>query len=112
MLVEEHVQMVARADLGLVLQHGLLDGTQVDMVQVRHQQRVGELDDCAAGRNNDSMALASGDNGRDALLTSLDHHIWLGGHAKLEPAHVVEHVLVTLGAHVQHDVSIVLRRAG
>eukprot|EP00965_Chrysotila_dentata_P254324 6211833-Pleurochrysis_carterae.AAC.3 len=85
--------MVAKADFDLSLHHGLLsDGSQVD-IQVGHQQRVGELDDCAAGHNDDGIALASGDDGRDALLSGLGYHIGLGGHAKREPAHVVEHVL-------------------
>eukprot|EP00965_Chrysotila_dentata_P179869 5938832-Pleurochrysis_carterae.AAC.1 len=92
MLVEEHVQMVAKADFDLVLHHGLLDGSKVD-IQVRHKQRVGELNDCAAGRNNDGTALAPKDDGRDSLLSGLDHHIGLGGHAKQESAQVVEHVL-------------------
>eukprot|EP00965_Chrysotila_dentata_P199499 6179420-Pleurochrysis_carterae.AAC.3 len=104
MLVEEHVQMVAKANFDLVLNHGLLDGSHVD-VQVRHKQPVGELDDCAASRNNDGIALASGDDGRKALLSGLDQHVGLGVHAEREPAHVAEHVLVTkFGAHVQHHV--------
>eukprot|EP00965_Chrysotila_dentata_P100845 3331156-Pleurochrysis_carterae.AAC.1 len=102
--------MVAKSDSDLVLHHGLLGGSQVDM-QVGHQQCVGELDNCAAGRNNDGVALASGDDGRDALLSGLDHHIGLGSHAKQEPEDVVEHGLVTLGVHVQHYVSVVLRKA-
>eukprot|EP00965_Chrysotila_dentata_P242273 6204778-Pleurochrysis_carterae.AAC.1 len=115
MLVEEHVQIVAKADFDLVLHHGLLDGSQVE-IQVRHQQRVGELDECAAGRSNDGIALASdGDDGRKALLSGIDRHyiFGLGGHVKREPAHVVERVLVTLGVHVQHHVlRVVLRKAG
>eukprot|EP00965_Chrysotila_dentata_P236255 6201216-Pleurochrysis_carterae.AAC.2 len=58
------------------------------------------------------IALASGDNGRDALLSGLDHRIGLRGCAKQEPAHVVYHVLVTLGVRVQHHVSVVLHKAG
>eukprot|EP00965_Chrysotila_dentata_P112989 3733185-Pleurochrysis_carterae.AAC.2 len=100
--MEEHVQMVAKADFDLVLHHGLLNGSQVD-IQVRHQQRVGELDECAAGRNNNGVALASVNDGRDALLSGLDYHTGLGDQSKREPAHVVEHVLVTLG--FRHDLS-------
>eukprot|EP00965_Chrysotila_dentata_P138599 4584682-Pleurochrysis_carterae.AAC.1 len=85
MLVEEHVQMVAKADFDLVLLRSLLDGSSVD-VQVGHKQRIGELDDCATGRNNDGIALASGDDGRDALLSGLDHHVGLEGHAEPELA--------------------------
>eukprot|EP00965_Chrysotila_dentata_P009017 293210-Pleurochrysis_carterae.AAC.1 len=103
--------MVAKADFDLVLHHGLLDGCQVDIQVSRLQQRVGELNDCAAGRNNNGIALASGDDGRDALLSGLDHHIGLGVHAKRDSAHNVEHVLVILGVHhVQHQVSYVLRK--
>eukprot|EP00965_Chrysotila_dentata_P201619 6180664-Pleurochrysis_carterae.AAC.5 len=88
-LVEKHVQMLGKATFNLVLHHGLLNGSQVD-VQVRHQQRT-VLIDCAAGRNNHGIALASGDDGRDALLSGLDAHVGLGGHAKLERVRVVEH---------------------
>eukprot|EP00965_Chrysotila_dentata_P261696 6214343-Pleurochrysis_carterae.AAC.1 len=77
MLVEEHVQMIAKADFDLVLHHGLLHGSQVDL-QVGHKQRVGELDDCAGSRNNDGIALASVDDGRDTLLSGLDRHVGLG----------------------------------
>eukprot|EP00965_Chrysotila_dentata_P254505 6211897-Pleurochrysis_carterae.AAC.3 len=112
MLVKAHcVGMVAKADFDLFLHHGLLDKSQVD-IQVRHKQRVGKLDDCAAGRNNDGIALVCGNDGRDtALLSGLDSHIGLGSHAKLEPAHVVEHVLVTLGVHVQQHVFAYLPKA-
>eukprot|EP00965_Chrysotila_dentata_P116216 3841878-Pleurochrysis_carterae.AAC.2 len=45
------------------------------------------------------------------LSSGLDHHIGLRGHAKRKPAYVVEHdVLVTLGVHVQHHASVVLRK--
>eukprot|EP00965_Chrysotila_dentata_P201892 6180811-Pleurochrysis_carterae.AAC.1 len=92
MFVKEHVQMVAKADFDLVLHHGhLLDASQVD-IQVRHKHCVGELDDCAAGRNNDDIALASGDDEQDTLLSGLHHRIGLGGHAKRKPAYVVEHM--------------------
>eukprot|EP00965_Chrysotila_dentata_P029984 998621-Pleurochrysis_carterae.AAC.2 len=85
--------MVAKADFDLFLHHGLLDKSQAD-IKLVHQQRVGELDDCAAGRNNNGIAVAAGDDERDALFRGLDHHhIGLGGHAKRKPAHVVEHVL-------------------
>eukprot|EP00965_Chrysotila_dentata_P008779 286264-Pleurochrysis_carterae.AAC.2 len=109
-LVEDDVQMVANADFDLVLHHGLLDGSQV-AVQCWHQQHVGELKNCAAGRDNDGIVLAPGDERRYALLSGLDHHVGLGGHAKREPAQVVEHVLVTLGVHVKYHVSVVLRKA-
>eukprot|EP00965_Chrysotila_dentata_P121143 4006343-Pleurochrysis_carterae.AAC.2 len=79
---------------------GLLDRSQV-----------GELDDCA-GRNNDGIALASGDDGRDVLLSGLDHHIGLGGHAKREPAHVGKHMLVTLGPGFPQDDGHVVRWQG
>eukprot|EP00965_Chrysotila_dentata_P100394 3317160-Pleurochrysis_carterae.AAC.1 len=75
--------MVANADPDLVQHHSLLDGSPVD-IQLRHQQRVGELDGCAAGRNNGGIALASGDEVRDALLSGLDHHIGLGGPRQTE----------------------------
>eukprot|EP00965_Chrysotila_dentata_P197229 6178072-Pleurochrysis_carterae.AAC.4 len=81
LLVEEHVEIDAKADFDHVLHHGLLDECQVD-IQVRHQQRVGELDNCATCCNNEGIALASGDKGRDALLSGYDHHIGLGSHAK------------------------------
>eukprot|EP00965_Chrysotila_dentata_P195422 6176980-Pleurochrysis_carterae.AAC.4 len=68
--------MVAKADSDLVLNHSLLDGSQVD-IQVRHQRRVGELDDWAAGRNNTGTTLGSRDDGRDALLSGLDR--WARG---------------------------------
>eukprot|EP00965_Chrysotila_dentata_P263204 6214783-Pleurochrysis_carterae.AAC.5 len=103
--------MVVKADFYLLLHHGLLNGSQVD-IKVRHQQRVGELDYCAAGRNNDCNAPAFGHYVRAALLSGLDRHVGLGGHNEREPAHVVEHVLATLGFYVQHRVSVVLRKGG
>eukprot|EP00965_Chrysotila_dentata_P175190 5782867-Pleurochrysis_carterae.AAC.1 len=62
-------------------------------IQVGHQQRIGELDDCATGGDDDGVALAPRHDGWHALLSGLDQHGGLGGDAKGEPAHVVEHVL-------------------
>eukprot|EP00965_Chrysotila_dentata_P035407 1178004-Pleurochrysis_carterae.AAC.4 len=59
MLVENNIQMIAKADFDLALHHGLFDRGQVD-IQVGHQQQVGKLNDCIAGRDNNSMPLPPG----------------------------------------------------
>eukprot|EP00965_Chrysotila_dentata_P150998 4989594-Pleurochrysis_carterae.AAC.1 len=77
--------MVAKADFDLVLHHGLLDGSQIDM-QVRYQQRVGELNDCAAGRNNDGIAgTMSGTPFSAVLTTTLGLGITPNGHQRASP---------------------------